>query len=97
MKHYEIRMHIKPTNIKYGGFQQSYNKFLDCTFVKADNFEAETWRGRQGLNRYIRVGRNPINENYLRAYQRRTEQRQAAETLYRQITGQRRGTPRYGT
>lgn len=44
MKHYEIRMHIKPTNIKYGGFQQSYNKFLDCTFVKADNFEAETWK-----------------------------------------------------
>lgn len=44
MKHYEIRMRIKPTNIKYGGFQQSYNKFQNYTFIKADNFEAETWR-----------------------------------------------------
>lgn len=44
MKHCEIRMHIKPTNIKYGGFQQSYNKFLDSVFVKADDFEAKSWR-----------------------------------------------------
>ena len=44
MKHYEVRMHIKPTDIKYGGFRQSYNKFRDCTFLKADDFEAKTWR-----------------------------------------------------
>lgn len=44
MKHYEIRMRIKPTDIKYGGFQQSYNKFQNYTFVKASDFEAETWR-----------------------------------------------------
>lgn len=44
MKHYEIRMRIKPTDIKYGGFRQSYNKFQNYTFVKADDFEAETWR-----------------------------------------------------
>lgn len=44
MKHYEIRMRIKPTNIKYGGFRQTYNKFQNYTFVKADSFEAKTWR-----------------------------------------------------
>ena len=44
MKHYEIRMRIKPTDIKYGGFQQSYNKFQNYTFIKASDFEAETWR-----------------------------------------------------
>ena len=44
MKHYEVRMHIKPTDIKYVGFRQSYNKFQGYTLIKADDFEAETWR-----------------------------------------------------
>ena len=44
MKHYEVRMHIKPTDIKYGGFRQSYNKFQDYTLIKADDFEAKNWR-----------------------------------------------------
>lgn len=44
MKHYEIRMHIKPTDIKFLGFRQSYNKFQDYTFIKADDFEAKSWK-----------------------------------------------------
>ena len=44
MKHYEVRMHIKPTDIKYGGFHQSYNKLQGYSLIKADDFEAKSWR-----------------------------------------------------
>ena len=36
MKHYEIRLHIKPTEIKYLGFKQSTNCF--ATFLMAKDF-----------------------------------------------------------
>lgn len=44
MKHFEIRMHIKPTEVKFEGFRQSYNKFQDYTLIKADDFEAKSWK-----------------------------------------------------
>ena len=44
MKHYEIRMNIKPTEIKYEGFKQIRNQFIDRTFIKADDFEAKSWK-----------------------------------------------------
>ena len=44
MKHYEIRMRINPTDVKFLGFRQSYNKFQDYTFIKADDFEAKSWK-----------------------------------------------------
>ena len=42
MKHYEIRLHIKPTEIKYQGFKQSTNRF--ATFLRTKDFEAYSWR-----------------------------------------------------
>lgn len=42
MKHYEIRLHIKPTEIKYLGFKQSTNCF--ATFLRTKAFEAYSWR-----------------------------------------------------
>lgn len=42
MKHYEIRLHIKPTKIKYLGFKQSTNCF--ATFLLAKDFLAKSWR-----------------------------------------------------
>lgn len=42
MKHYEIRLHIKPTEIKYLGFKQSTNCF--ATFLRTKDFEACSWR-----------------------------------------------------
>ena len=42
MKHYEIRLHIKPTEIKYLGFKQSTNCF--ATFLMAKDFLAASWR-----------------------------------------------------
>ena len=42
MKHYEIRLHIKPTEIKYLGFKQSTNCF--ATFLRTKDFEAYSWR-----------------------------------------------------
>ena len=42
MKHYEIRLHIKPTKIKYLGFKQRTNCF--ATFLLAKDFLAKSWR-----------------------------------------------------
>ena len=42
MKHYEIRLHIKPTETKYLGFKQSTNCF--ATFLRTKDFEAKSWR-----------------------------------------------------
>lgn len=42
MKHYEIRLHIKPTETKYLGFKQSTNCF--ATFLMAKDFLAMSWR-----------------------------------------------------
>ena len=42
MKHYEIRLHIKPTETKYLGFKQSTNCF--ATFLRTKDFEAYSWK-----------------------------------------------------
>lgn len=44
MKHYEIRLYIKPTDMKYVGFYQSYNVFENHTFIKSKDFLAKSWR-----------------------------------------------------
>lgn len=42
MKHYEIKLHIKPTECKYEGFKQSTNCF--ATFLRTKDFVAYSWR-----------------------------------------------------
>ena len=42
MKHYEIRLHIKQTELKYTDFKQSHNCF--ATFLRTKDFEADSWR-----------------------------------------------------
>ena len=42
MKHYEIKLHIKPTECRYIGFKQSTNCF--ATFLRTKDFEAKSWR-----------------------------------------------------
>lgn len=44
MKHYEVKLHIRPTEIKYEGFKQSENKLAGYTFIKTDDFEAASWK-----------------------------------------------------
>lgn len=44
MKHFEVKLHIKPTEIRYEGFHQSFNKFQNYTLIKSGDFEAESWK-----------------------------------------------------